>query len=52
MTYPDSLHGVNDEHIFEIFHSTVHPVVEWSSSLGKLEMLSFDRLQDLYHGLS
>lgn len=43
--YLDLLDIVDDEHVLQVLHSSLHPVVEGSCSLGVLQVKLIYRLQ-------
>lgn len=50
-TYLHLLHSVHDEHVLKVLHSSLHPVVERSRSLGKLQEQLINGLQQFFRPL-
>lgn len=50
-TYLDLLNAVNNEHILQVLHGSVHPVVEWRRPLGELQVQLINCLPQLLHAL-
>lgn len=44
MGHLNLLNGVDDEHVLQVLHGTLHPVVEGRSSLGILQVQLIDGL--------
>lgn len=42
----DFLHGVDDEHVDQIFAGAIQPVVEWSRTLGELQVEDVDLFEN------
>lgn len=51
LVYLNLLDAVDDEHVLQVLHGSVHPVVEGSSPLGKLQIQLIDGLPQLLHTL-
>ena len=49
--YLDLLDAVDDEHVLQVLHGSVHPVVERRCPLGKLQVQLVDGLPQLLHAL-
>lgn len=50
-TYLDLFNGVHYEHVLQVLHSSLHPVVERSRSLGKLQEQLINGLQKFFRPL-
>lgn len=51
LVYLNLLDAVDNEHVLQVLHGSVHPVVEGSSPLGKLQIQLIDGLPQLLHTL-
>lgn len=47
----DFFDGVDDKGILQVLHGALHPVVEWSSSFGKLKVQLVDGFKQLLSSL-
>lgn len=50
-TYLDLFNSVHYEHVLQVLHSSLHPVVERSRPLGKLQEQLIDGLQKFFRPL-
>lgn len=49
--YLDLFNAVDNEHVLQVLHGSVHPVVKGGRPLGKLQVQLVDGLPQLLHAL-
>lgn len=50
--YLDLLNAVDNEHVLQVFHGSIHPVVKGGCPLGELQVKLVNGLPQLLHALN